>query len=247
MILLVFYAFLAGIVTILSPCILPLLPILLASTTGRHSKAFGVLFGFVTSFVFLMLIVSYWAQTSSVSVDTLRIVSIGVLVIFGLTLLFDGLQDIFARIIAPFTRLFPLVYNPSGFIGGLFIGASLGIVWSPCIGPIISTVMSLAMMGKVTTSTIFITAAYAVGTALPMVLIILGGRKLLYHKKTLISLGIVRKLFGVLMLLTAFVIAFQIDRQIQSVILDTYPKYAETITDIESTESVNRELEKLKR
>ncbi len=247
MILLTFYAFLAGIITILSPCILPLLPIILSSATGRQTKAYGIVVGFVLSFVFVMLIVSYWVQASSFSIDTLRIASIVVLFIFGLTLLFDGLQDIFEKLISPISRLFPLAYNPSGFLGGLFIGASLGVVWSPCIGPIIATVLSLAMMGKVTTASYLITGAYALGTAIPMLLIINGGRKLIYRKKTFFRLGFVRKLFGVLMVITAIMIYFQIDRQIQSAILTQFPQYAGILTDIETGQAVSEELEKLKR
>lgn len=247
MILLIFYAFFAGIVTILSPCVFPLLPILLSSSTGRQTKAYGLMIGFILSFVFVMLIVSAWAVSSSTSVEMYRIVSVGVLFIFGCTLLIDKLQNVFETLISPITRHFSPSANASGFAGGIVIGLSLGIVWSPCIGPILATVLSLAMIGKVTVESYLITGAYALGTALPMMLIINGGRKLIYHKKTIFSLGIVRKFFGIVMIITAIIIYLDIDTKFQSYVLTTYPTYTSALSNIDNNPSVIEELEKLKK
>src|SRR3990167_2543436 len=146
MILLIVFAFLAGIVTILSPCILPVLPIILSSTVGGKesgkSRPIGVIIGFVVSFTFFTLFLSLIVQLSRIPADSLRFTSIIV-------------------------------------IAGFVIGLSLGLLWTPCVGPILASVIALAITGTVTLNAFIITFAYSLGTAIPMFLIMIGGQNIL--------------------------------------------------------------------
>ena len=88
MLLLIIFAFLAGIVTILSPCILSIAPILLtAGSNGNHKKPLGIVVGLIVSFSFFTLTLSSIVQATGISPDIFRYVAIGVIIFFGLTMI----------------------------------------------------------------------------------------------------------------------------------------------------------------
>lgn len=108
-------------------------------------------------------------------------------------------------------------------------------------------VISLAITGTVTFDAFLITLAYALGTAIPMFLIMLGGQNALRRVPWLLSnLGNIQKLFGVLMILTAIAIFFNIDRKFQSYILNTFPQYGVGLTKFEDNEAIKSELNNIK-
>ncbi len=183
MILLIAFAFLAGIVTILSPCILPILPIILSSTIGGQntgkSRPIGVVIGFILSFTFFTLFLSTIVRLSGISADALRFISVLVIGGFGITLLIPQFQLLVEKLFSKLARLMPSSQNRTGFGGGLLIGVSVGLLWTPCVGPILASVISLAITGTVTFDAFLITLAYSLGTAIPMFLIILGGQNTL--------------------------------------------------------------------
>src|SRR3989344_1923787 len=142
MLLLTAFAFLAGIVTILSPCILPVLPIVLSTSLGGgRSRAFGVITGFVLSFTFFTLFLTTLVQAAGVSADFLRIVSVFVIASFGLTLILPQAQGFIERLFARLSSLVPSTAGKSGFWGGIIVGLSLGLIWTPCVGPILASVI----------------------------------------------------------------------------------------------------------
>jgi cytochrome c biogenesis protein CcdA/thiol-disulfide isomerase/thioredoxin len=248
MILLIGFAFLAGVVTVLSPCILPLLPIILSSSadTSGKRRPLGVVIGFVASFTFFTLFLSTLVQLSGISSDSLRFVSIGVLVVFGLSLLMPQVQLLIEQLFSKLSRFAPNGQNRNGFLGGLIIGLSLGLLWTPCVGPILASVISLAISGNVTGQAVFITFSYALGTAIPMFLIMLSGSTALQKVPWLSrNTGKIQKVFGVLMILTAIGIFFNVDRKVQTFILETFPQYGVGLTKFEENQNVKRELEKV--
>src|SRR3989338_751041 len=106
MILLIAFAFLAGIITVLSPCILPILPIILSSTIGGQNTGkscpIGVVIGFILSFTFFTLFLSTIVRLSGISADALRFVSIFVIAGFGASLLIPQFQMFIEKL---FSRL----------------------------------------------------------------------------------------------------------------------------------------------
>jgi len=245
MILLIAFAFLAGIVTILSPCILPILPIILSSsvdTTGKR-RPLGVIAGFVLSFTFFTLFLSTMVRLSGIPAESLRYLSVLILIIFGLSMFVVKFQVLFEQLFGKLTRFAPNGGTKHGFWGGLVLGLSLGLLWTPCVGPILASVISLAIGGAVTFDAFLITLAYSLGTAIPMFLIILGGQNVLRRVPWLVSnLGHIRKLFGVLMVLTAIGIFFNVDRRFQTYILQTFPNYGVGLTKFEDNETVKGQL-----
>ena len=254
MIILLLFAFIGGVITILSPCILPLLPIILSSTTGSGTKRpFGIVAGFVLSFTFFTLFLSTIVQATGVPANSLRNISVVILVIFGLALIIPQVQAQIEKLFYYFQRFAPQVKTGSprgseatlrGFGGGLIIGASLGLLWTPCVGPILASVISLAISGEVTGSALLITLAYSLGTAIPMFLIIRGGQDALQKVPWLLrNSGKIQKAFGVLMILTAIAIYQNIDRRFQSWFLEAFPSYGTGLTAIEDNELVRNALQ----
>src|SRR3990167_10732741 len=249
MILLIAFAFLAGIITVLSPCILPILPIILTSSIGGQntgkSRPMGVVIGFILSFTFFTLFLSTIVRLSGISADTLRLVSVIVIALFGASLLIPQFQVLVERLFSKLAGFMPTSQNRTGFGGGLLIGFSVGLLWTPCVGPILASVISLAITGTVTFDAFLITLAYSLGTAIPMFLIMLGGQNALRRVPWLLSnLGNIQKLFGVLMILTAIGIFFNVDRRFQTYILETFPQYGTGLTKLEDNELIRNQLDK---
>ncbi len=249
MILLIAFAFLAGVITVLSPCILPILPIILTSSIGGmntgKSRPMGVVIGFILSFTFFTLFLSTIVRLSGISADTLRLISVFVIGGFGISLFVPQFQVLVERLFSKLAGLMPSSQGKTGFGGGLLIGFSVGLLWTPCVGPILASVISLAITGTVTFDAFLITLAYSLGTAIPMFLIMLGGQNALRRVPWLLSnLGHIQKLFGVLMILTAIGIFFNVDRRFQTFVLNTFPQYGAGLTRFEDNELIRNQLDK---
>ena len=245
MILLIAFAFLAGIITILSPCILPVLPIILSSTADSSGKwrPLGVVVGFVMSFTFFTLFLSTIVAASGISADALRFISVFVIGLFGLSLLVPQAQIVMERLMSRMSSLAPNTRVHSGFLGGVVIGLSLGLLWTPCVGPILASVISLAITGTVTLDAAAITLAYALGTSIPMFIIMAAGGRALQRVPWLVrNTARIQKAFGVVMILTAMAIVFNLDRQFQTWVLRTFPSYGVGLTKIEDNELVREQL-----
>ena len=160
---------LAGIVTSISPCVLPVLPILLAGgASGR--KPFRIIAGLIGSFVVFTLFASWILTKLGLPQDLLRNVAIALLFVVAATLLVPQLGTLLERPFARLTR-----HRAGG--GGFVLGVSLGLVFVPCAGPVLAAVSVVAANNHVGLRAILVTIAYAVGAAIPMLLIALGGRR----------------------------------------------------------------------
>lgn len=250
MFLLTFFAFLAGVVTILSPCILPILPIVLSSTIGGvetgKARPLGVVTGFILSFTFFTLFLSTIVRFSGIPADGLRFFSVIIIGLFGISFLIPQFQILLEKLFSKLAGLVPQGSAKTGFWPGVLIGLSIGLLWTPCVGPILASVISLAITGTVTFDAFLITFAYALGTAIPMFAIMIGGRQLLQKVPWLLAnTANIQKAFGVVMILTAAAIFFNIDRQFQTYILKTFPQYGVGLTQFEDNSAVKDALQKI--
>lgn len=121
-------------------------------------------------------------------------------------------------------------------MSGLFLGMSLGLVWAPCVGPILASVIALAATGTVTGQTLAITLAYSVGTAIPMLVILYGG------KKFIPATPHIQKFFGAIMIVVAAAMFFNLDRKFEIWILNVFPNYGAGLTKIENMAVVQKQL-----
>ncbi|MGE5041931.1 MAG: cytochrome c biogenesis protein DipZ [Candidatus Levyibacteriota bacterium] len=246
MILLLGFAFLAGIVTILSPCILPILPIVLSGSVGRGKrKPLGIIVGFIVSFTFFTLFLTKIIQLTGIPADALRIVAAIILLTFGTSLFVPKFQVLMEQLFTKLSAFAPTAKPNTGFFGGVFIGLSIGIIWAPCVGPIMASVIALAATSKVTTETLLITLFYAVGSGIPMFLIMVGGEGLFRKIPSLRSnTGNVQKGFGVIMAFFAIGIFFHLDTNFESFIANT--SYGINLINLENNKAVKNQLALLK-
>ena len=253
MTILILFAFLSGIITILSPCILPLLPVVLAgNVAGGRGRPYGVVTGFAVSFTGFTLGLSALVAATGVSADVLRVAAVVILLLFGVVLIVPALKDRFQLIVSRTVARssVPAKASPlpsgggaaaggpraGGYWSGLLVGVSLGLVWTPCVGPIMASVISLAVSQAVNAGSVFITLAYSLGTAIPMFAIMVGGRALLRKVPWLTTRSTqIQRVFGVLMVAVAVVVAFGWDRTLETSLLTAAPGYGAGLTSIENT------------
>jgi len=250
MLYLLIFAFISGIVTILSPCILPMLPVLLAGSVDNkstgYSRPLGIIIGFITSFTFFTLFLSAIVRVLNISGDTMRVLSVIVISIFGISLIVPQLHGLVETFFSKIARNTPQMSQSKGLIGGVLVGISIGILWTPCVGPILASVITLAITGTVTLNTFLLTFAYSLGTAIPMLAIMLGGKKLLNKLPFLMRNTLnIQKVFGIVMIATAIGILFNIDRKTQSIVLTIFPQYGTGLTKLEDNELVKKTLSEL--
>ncbi len=204
MIVLLVFAFLAGAGTALSPCVLPLLPALLsAGGVGGRRRPLGVVLGLSITFTVTIVGVANVVDGVGLGSDPLRDISIVVLLLFGIVLL---LPEVAARLEAPLSRLarFGPRSTGDGFLSGLLVGGALGFVYTPCASPILAAVISVsAASGK----TVLIALAYAFGSALVLLVLTLGGRRLLDRARAAGRGPLLQRVLGTIMILTALAIA----------------------------------------
>ncbi|WP_028974224.1 cytochrome c biogenesis protein DipZ [Spirochaeta cellobiosiphila] len=244
MIILSFFAFLSGIVTILSPCILPVLPLVLSGSVGGKRKPIGVIIGFILSFSFFTLLLSTLVQTLNIPPEALRWVAIAIIFIFGIMLIFPTILGVFETFLSRIIKIKPQSKS-QGLGGGILLGSSLGLIWTPCVGPIMASVISLAISQQVKGSSIVLIIAYALGTSIPMIAIMLGGRKLINALPFIKhSASSIQRVFGVIMIFLALAIGLGWDRQFQSYVLNKFPQYGTGLTSFENTKIVQKELNK---
>lgn len=224
-------AFLAGVITILSPCVLPLLPMILATATQEgKARPFGVILGFIAAFAVATLALSTLVRTLGVPPDANRTLSAVVLLILGLVLVLPGLQLQFERLAGGLAGRAPAAAG-TGFGGGLAVGVGLGLAWSPCVGPIMASVITLALNQSVGPEAVAVTLAFSLGTGLPMGAVLFGGRRLVrrldwfQRHATAIQRG-----FGLVLLLTGLGIWFGWDRSAQVALFDWFPGWEGLLT-----------------
>ena len=205
LLLLVLVATLAGGATAISPCVLPVLPMVLgASVDGGRLRPVGVVVGLVGSFVIFTLALTRGLQAVGVSPGVLRNVAITVLVVFGASLLIPGADALTARLFAPLGRLGARLGERNagreGLRGGLLLGAALGLAWTPCAGPIFTAVTASVAAGDLGATSAVVLTAYAVGAAVPLLAVGLAGRRVVGRLGP--ASARVRPVVGALMMVT---------------------------------------------
>ena len=210
MVLLLGIAFVAGVITAVSPCVLPVLPIVLAGgATGGGRRPFAIIAGLVASFTTFTLAAAALLDALGLPQDLLRNVAIALLFVLAATLLVPRLGLLLERPFAFLTR------RRSGDLGGGFLlGVSLGLVFVPCAGPVLATITVLAAERRVSFDAVLLTLFYALGAGLVLLAVALGGqrfsRRLRAHGETL------RRVAGVVLAASAVAIVFDLDRSLQT-------------------------------
>src|SRR5881392_3154317 len=152
-------AVLAGVVTAISPCAYPVLPIVLAGgASGGRRKPYAIVAGLVASFTVFTLAATWLLDLLHLRQDLLRDIAIGMLFVLAATLLVPRLAELLER---PF--LFLTRRRAGDLGGGFLLGVSLGLVFVPCAGPVLATISVLSARHKISFDSVLLTFFYALG------------------------------------------------------------------------------------
>src|SRR6478735_9519534 len=229
-------AFAAGIVTAVSPCVFPVLPILFAGgASGGRRRPYAIIAGLVTSFAVFTLIATWLLRQLHLPQDFLRNLSVGLLFLVAASLIFPQVGVWIERPLARLSRRSP----DSDLGGGFLLGASLGLVFVPCGGPIIGAISANAARVHLGWQTVAITVAYALGAALPMLAIAALGQRATRRIRT--NAQALRTGLGVVLALAALALVFNADTKLQT----WFPDYTHALQGAERSSVARDELAKL--
>jgi cytochrome c biogenesis protein CcdA len=229
-------ALLAGALTILSPCVLPLAPIVAASALAQHRLGpFALAAGLGASFAFVGLFVATIGFAIGVDGDLLRVAGAVVMLVLGVLLAAPKLQGILQSALGPVSnwgngalqRL-----NPQGVWGQAGVGVLLGLVWSPCVGPTLGAATLLATRQRELVLAAIVMAAFGFGAALTLGAIGYGARALTSHRRAELTKAgdngkrVLGFLFGAIALVTLT----GLDRPIESFLIAHSPSWLTDLT-----------------
>ena len=218
-------ALLAGVVTVAAPCTLPMLPILLGASVGQTGKARPAMIalGFVMSFSMAALALSAITRVFDFDPNVLRTAAAILLAGFGLLMIwpkpFEWLSVRLGGLGAGSAAA-----SRQGMIGGFVLGTTLGLVWTPCAGPVLGSILTVVATSKNTAWASLLLVVYAIGAAIPMLLIAYGGQAVTTRVRSIAR--ITPKLqqgFGVVVIAFAAISYFQYDTLIVAWLTGFYP------------------------
>jgi cytochrome c biogenesis protein CcdA/thiol-disulfide isomerase/thioredoxin len=245
MLLLIVFALLAGAGTALSPCVLPVLPALLsAGGVGGRRRPLGVVLGLTITFTITIVGVADVVNGVGLGADPLRYIAVAVLALAGLALLLPGMAD---RVEARLSRVAALgaggarAAHGDGFRSGLLVGGALGLVYTPCAGPILAAVISVsAASGR----TVAVAIAYSLGSAAVLLALTLGGRALFDRVRAAGRGPALQRTLGAVMLITALAIVAGADVSFDQYVAEHIPEVNLT-AGLEKSKAVESRLHEL--
>ena len=246
---LLFVAFAAGLIAGISPCILPVLPIVFVAgvsapdaattTKGSWRRSVAIVLGLVLSFSLLVLAGSEILSGLHLPQDTLMWTGVVLLGLVGLGFVIPTLGEMLER---PFARM--VGRQPSSSSGGFVIGLALGLVFVPCAGPVLAAITVLGATRDVHFETVLITLAFAIGAVVPLLFIALAGGGLVHRVRAVRARApLYRQIGGVVLLLMAIGIATNSFDFLQKDV----PGYTSVLQKkIEGSSSIRKQLNALK-
>lgn len=226
----------AGLLSTLSPCVLPLLPIVLASAVGQHRLGPAALAGgLALSFAAVGIFVATIGFAAGIGSDVFRYAAAILLVAIGLTLLFEGLQARFALLAGPAGNFLEARFGASvgaGLSGQFGLGFLLGVVWLPCVGPTLGAASILAARGESLASVAMTMLAFGVGAALPLVALGMISRATLlrWRDRLTSASGYAKHAMGAMLVALGGVILSGYDKRLEAYLVEISPAWLTELT-----------------
>jgi len=229
-------AFLAGILSVLSPCVLPLLPIVLGTAASEHRLGpVALAAGLALSFTAIGLFVATMGFAMGLDTDVFRTVSAILLITLGVLLLVPRLQEQFATAAGPVSQWaggYLDNFAATGLAGQFGLGVLLGAVWSPCVGPTLGAASLLAAKGENLGQVALTMLVFGIGAALPLMLLGFVSREAMQRwRSRLMEAGRGGKaLLGVLLVAIGLLIATGLDKRLEAALVDASPEWLTNLT-----------------
>jgi cytochrome c-type biogenesis protein len=224
----------AGALSTLSPCVLPLIPVLVAAAVNAHRKGPWAL-GLGLALSFTLVGVTLASAGAAIDPGVLRTAGAIVLAAFGAILLIPALSELFARAagaIGNSGNALLARITLDGLPGQFLVGALLGVVWSPCVGPTLGAATTLASQGRDLGQISLLMLLFGIGAAAPLILLgsfsRAGFAKL--RGRLLVAGRYGKQLFGLVMLALGVLMASGADKIVEAWILDRSPAWLTAIT-----------------
>ena len=234
-------AFLAGILTVFTPCVLPILPALLSGSVGAKYRPIAIVLGMTLTFTLVGVLVSVAGMVFAPVIGTLRFVAILFIIAMGALLYDDELNYEFMKLVghlkhhsnkltAPVTK--GMSVDENSYIGAFLLGTSLGFVWLPCVGPILGAIFAfVAVEGNMMFGAAML-LTYSAGVSIPVLIIAYSGKSISgriswfsRHTPTL------KKAAGLIIMIAGLAMLFGIDTWLQAKLLPYFPLLDEILLE----------------
>lgn len=229
-------SFAAGGLSTLSPCVLPLIPILLSSAMAENKFAPMALgSGLAVSFAVTGTAIASLGQVFDFDPDTLHVISAALLVAFGLMLLSTRLQQRFASAangVGNAGNNWAASLNPEGLHGQFMLGLLLGVAWSPCVGPTLGVAIGLASQGQQLAQVALVMLLFGLGAALPIIVLGMLSRQGMqkFRGKLLLLGGKGKQALGMLMLALGVLMLTGTDKLVEAGLVEIAPEWLLRLT-----------------
>lgn len=228
-------SFLAGVLTTLSPCVLPLVPILMGSAASTHRFGpFALVGGLMLSFAVIGVALGSLGGSIGLEQDTLRSVGGVLLIVFGAVLFSSTLQERFSGAASRLGVGQGLLarFNLNGLHGQFLLGMLLGVVWSPCVGPTLGVAVTLASQGQALLQVSAVMLMFSLGAALPLLAIGMLSRQAMgkWRSRMLEAGQKAKKIFGAALLLIGILVLTGADKSFEKWAVNVMPDWLVTLT-----------------
>jgi cytochrome c biogenesis protein CcdA len=224
-------AFLAGVLSILSPCVLPLVPVVLAGAVAEHRLApLGLAAGVAISFTAIGLVVATIGFSIGLDLNAFRMAAAVLLIFVGAVLITPRLQAAFATAAGPASGWVQERFgnfSTAGISGQLGVGLLLGAVWTPCVGPTLGAASMMAARGENLGLVALTTLAFGLGTATPLLALAMLSREVLlrWRGSMLSAANTLKMALGALFILAGVLTLSGFDRTIQAALEEILPAW----------------------
>jgi cytochrome c-type biogenesis protein len=231
-----FFAAIAGVLSTLSPCVLPLLPVILGTAVSEHRLGPAALAaGLALSFVAIGMFVATIGFGIGADAALFRKIAAVLLIAAGLVLMVPRLQVAVAGAAGPMSSWADQRFGgfqTTGLSGQFALGLLLGAVWSPCVGPTLGAASVLASQGKDLAQVALVMTSFGVGAALPLLVLgTLSRQTLLKARGALMSAGSTGKLIlGALLAIVGVAILTGLDKSIEVLLVNLSPEWLTELT-----------------
>jgi cytochrome c-type biogenesis protein len=225
--------FIAGMATVATPCVLPILPAVLSGSVGSRFRPLAIVAGMTITFTLMGLLI-FTVASFTFFTDYLRWLSIFIIIGMGAVLFDDDINEVYVGISSSMLNYgrerFSFIGSISksapseGLLGGLFLGMSLGIIWIPCVGPILSSVFMYVAESSAGSGNILqgvtLLLAYSLGVGIPMLIIAYSGKSVSGRVKWFSRRShFFKKLSGLILVLVGLMMLFGIDKYLKLLFL----------------------------
>ncbi len=234
----VFLVFIAGLATVITPCVLPILPAVLSGSVGSRLRPLAIVTGMSITFTLMGILINAVASFGFFA-EYLRWLSIFVIIAMGAILFDEDVNQAYVKVSSSvvnsarermsFIGKIASKAPSGGLAGGLFLGMSLGILWIPCVGPILGAVFAFVQVSSGGADLLYGTLlliVYSLGVSLPMLIIAYSGKKVSGNVKWFVQRGhFFKRLSGLILILVGLMMLFGIDKTIKAALLPYFPVY----------------------